>query len=99
MLFRSPLDLIEEKELKTVAGRLLFRILDGPDFSALEDEERVEKAVQVAEKLLIDLKREVIRGEELVRLELALKTARQEGQREKEKELLARFVLLSRENR
>lgn len=95
----NPLDLIEEKELQTVAGRLLFRILDGPDFAALEDEERLEKAVRVAEKLLIDLKREVIRGEELVRLELALKTARQEGEREKEKELLARFVLLSRENR
>jgi len=95
----NPLDLIEEKELRTVAGRLFFRILDGPDFSTLEDEERVEKAVHVAEKLLTDLKREIIRGEELVRLELALKTARQEGRKEQEQELLARFVLLSRENR
>ena len=86
--------------LQTVAGRLLFRILDGPDFFlTLPDEERVEKAVHVAEKFLIDLKREIIRGEELIRLELALKAARQEGQKEKEQELLAQFVLLSRENR
>ena len=95
----NPLDLIEDKELQIVAGRLLFRILDGPDFFTLPEEERTEKALHVAEKLLIDLKREIIRGEELIRLEQALKTARQEGQKAKEQELLAQFVLLSRENR
>lgn len=95
----NPIDLIQEKELQIIASRLLFRILDGPDFSSLLDEERAEKALHVAEKLLTDMKREIIRGEELIRLEQALKTARQEGQKEKEQELLAQFVLLSRENR
>ncbi len=95
----NPIEFIGEKELQTVAGGLMFRILDGPDFVGLSDEDRGPKAVQVAEKLLLDMKREIIRGEELIRLELALKKARQEGQKEKEQELLAQFVLLSRENR
>jgi hypothetical protein len=44
------------------------------------------------------MKKEVIRSEELVALEHALEAARRAGEKEKEKELLSKFMLLSREN-
>lgn len=94
----QPVDLIEDRDLKMLASRLLFRILDGPDFSTLMEEERVEKAQHMAQRLMTDMKKEVIRNEELVGLEHDLEAARRAGAKEKEKELLMRFALLSREN-
>ncbi len=90
--------MMEASELKTTASRLLFRILDGPDFSTTPEEERATKADQVAEKLLRDLKREVVRSEDLVALERALAEARKRGAKEEERTLLAKFSVLSREN-
>ncbi len=94
----QPVDLIEDRDLKMLASRLLFRILDGPDFSTLMEEERVEKAQHMAQRLMTDMKKEVIRNEELVGLEHDLEAAHRAGAKEKEKELLMRFALLSREN-
>jgi DNA primase len=95
---RNPIDLVEDKDLKALAGKLLFRILDGPDFSVLSEEERGPVAGALFDRLVVDMKKEVIRSEELVALEHALEAARRAGEKEKEKELLSKFMLLSREN-
>lgn len=95
---REPIDLVEDKELKSAAGRLLFRILDGPDFSNLLEEARVPAAEALFETLIIDMRREVIRSEELINLERDIEAAKRRGDKEQEKILLGRFMLLSREN-
>lgn len=95
---RNAIDIIEDKELKSLAGKLIFRILDGPDFSGIPEEERETAAMDIFEKLLLTIKREIIRSEELIALEHALEAARRSGEKEKEKELLNTFMLLSREN-
>ena len=96
---RDPIDLVEDKELKSLAGKLLFRSLDGPDFSAVPEEERAAAAIAIFDQLTRDIKKEVIRSEELIALEHAIEAARKSGEKDKEKELLSRFMLLSRENR
>lgn len=95
---RDPMELIEDKALRAVAGRLLFRILDGPDFLAIPEEDRVAISESLFERLVIDMKKEVIRGSELIELERDIEQARRQGEREKERELLGKFMLLSQEN-
>lgn len=95
---RNAIDLIEDKELKSLAGKLLFRILDGPDFSSIPESEREAVAGDLFDRLLVEIKREIIRNEELIAIEHALDAARRAGEKDREKELLSTFMRLSREN-
>ncbi len=56
-------------------------------------------AIAIFDQLTLDIKKEVIRSEELIALEHAIEAARKSGEKDQEKELLSRFMLLSRENR
>lgn len=91
----DPLSLIEDKELKSEAARLNFRMLESPEVAATEGEERHQVLADMADRYLADLYTEVTKREKLLSLEKALGVAREKKDKELEKKLLAEFSMIS----
>jgi DNA primase len=92
---RDPLSLIEDQALKSEATRLSFRIMESPEITGKEGEERLATLSQMAERYLADLHIEVTQREKLIFLEKALDEARAKKDKVLERELLAQFVVVS----
>ena len=91
----DPLSLIEDKELKSEAARLNFRMLESPEVAVVEGEERHQVLADMADHYLADLYTEVTKREKLLSLEKALGLAREKKDKELEKKLLAEFSVIS----
>jgi len=91
----DPLSLIEDKELKSEAARLNFRMLESPEVAVVEGEERHQVLADMADRYLADLYTEVTKREKLLSLEKALGVAREKKDKELEKKLLAEFSAIS----
>lgn len=91
----DPLSLIEDKELKSEAARLNFRMLESPEVAVTEGKERYQVLADMAERYLADLYTEVTKREKLLSLEKALGLAREKKDKELEKKLLAEFSVIS----
>ena len=92
---RDPLSLIEDAALKSEATRLLFRILESPDFIDVPEEELSNKMLGIAKGYADHLKTEITKREKLIALERAMNEARQKKDKELEKKLLAQFTEIS----
>jgi DNA primase len=92
----DPLSLIEDKELKSLATGLAFRLLDGPEFTDLSEAEIAEKSRALLEEYLAILLEEVGKNEKLRTIEMALAEARKNNNKEEELRLLQEFVELSK---
>jgi DNA primase len=93
----DPLSLIENQTQKSEATRLSFRALETPEVVNAVPEERAGVMADMARRYLEDLTREVTRREKLIALEHAIASAREKGDRDTEKSLLAEFVKVSAE--
>jgi hypothetical protein len=92
---RDPLSLIEDPALKNEATRLMFRILESPDFIDVPEEELTNKMLGIAKGYADHLKTEITKREKLIALERAMNEARQQKDKELEKKLLAQFTEIS----
>jgi DNA primase len=92
----DPLSLIEDKELKSLATGLAFRLLEGPEFTDLSEDEIAEKSRILLEEYLTILLEEVGKNEKLRTIEMALAEARKNNNKEEELRLLQEFVELSK---
>lgn len=92
---RDPLSLIEDPALKNEATRLMFRILESPDFIDVPEEELSSKMLGIARGYADHLKTEITKREKLIALERAMNEARQQKDKELEKKLLAQFTEIS----
>ena len=92
----DPLSLIEDKELKSLATGLAFRLLEGPEFTDLSEDEIAEKSRVLLEEYLTILLEEVGKNEKLRTIEIALAEARKNNNKEEELRLLQEFVELSK---
>jgi DNA primase len=91
----DPLSLIEDKELKSLATGLAFRLLEGPEFTDLSEDEIAVKSRALLEEYLGILLEEVGKNEKLRTIEMALTEARKNNNKEEELRLLQEFVELS----
>ena len=92
----DPLSLIEDKELKSLATGLAFRLLEGPEFTDLSEDEIAVKSRALLEEYLKILLEEVGKNEKLRTIEMALTEARKNNNKEEELRLLQEFVELSK---
>ncbi len=92
----DPLSLIEDKELKSLATGLAFRLLEGPEFTDLSEDEIAVKSRALLEEYLGILLEEVGKNEKLRTIEMALTEARKNNNKEEELRLLQEFVELSK---
>ncbi len=92
----DPLSLIEDKEFKSLATGLAFRLLEGPEFTDLSEDEIAEKSRVLLEEYLTILLEEVGKNEKLRTIEMALAEARKNNNKEEELRLLQEFVELSK---
>ena len=92
----DPLSLIEDKEFKSLATGLAFRLLEGPEFTDLSEDEIAEKSRALLEEYLTILLEEVGKNEKLRTIEMALAEARKNNNKEEELRLLQEFVELSK---
>lgn len=91
----DPMSLIENSEEKSLATKLTFRLLSGPEFADLSQPEINEQSEKLLVEYLALLESEVGTTQKLHSLELALAEARQTGNKDEEKRLLQEFVTLS----
>ncbi len=92
---RDPLSLIEDERLKSEATRLVFRILEAPDFIDVAEEDRVGKMLRIATGYAESLKIEITKREKLIALERAIDEARAKKDKVLEQELVAQFTEIS----
>lgn len=92
---RDPLPLIEDTYLKSDATRLMFRLLEAPDFMNVAEEDRSQKMLDIAKKYWEDLRIEITKREKLLSLERMIDEARTHKDREREKQLVAEFTAIS----
>lgn len=92
---REPLSLIEDPTLKSEATRLSFRVLEAPDFIGVAPIDRTGKMLEIAKRYAEQLKVEITKREKLISLEQAIGEAREKGDKELEKKLVAQFTEIS----
>ena len=92
---REPLVLIEDERLKSEATRLMFRILEAPDFIGVAEEDRVGKMLRIATGYAESLKIEITKREKLIALERAISEARAKKDKALEQKLVAQFTDIS----
>jgi DNA primase len=92
----DPLSLIEETEPKALATKLVFRVFENPDLASLSDEEKSARLAELFREYLGALERELTHAEALRRLERDLRSAKEKGDRETERRLLAEFAKITR---
>ncbi len=91
----DPLSLIEDSEQKSLATRLTFRLLGGPEFINLSKEEIHEKNKTLLEEYERVLESEVGTTQKLQNIQLALAEAEKNGNKEEEMRLRKEFSELS----
>lgn len=91
----DPMSIIESGEEKSLATKITFRLLSGPEFADLTPSEIHEKSSKLLEEYLGILESEVGTTQKRHSLELALEEARKKGDKDEEKRLLQEFVSLS----
>lgn len=92
---RDAAALLEDAQLKREATRLSFRVLESPEVVGKTNEERLEVMREMSTRYMQDLAFEVSKREKLLSLEKDLDEARAKKDKEREKKLLAEFVVVS----
>jgi DNA primase len=90
----DPLSLIENTEQKSLATRLTFRLLGGPEFANLSPEETEQKSRALLEEYVTVLENEVGTTKRAQNIELALGQAKRDGNKEEEQRLLQELATL-----
>ncbi|MEI9966409.1 MAG: DNA primase [Candidatus Moraniibacteriota bacterium] len=92
----DPLSLIESADVKGEVTRLMFHAWENPEIAALPEESKSAKLAELTSGYLEGLARELSHTERLHDLERDIRAAKERGDRDEERRLLAEFSKTSK---